>query len=1282
MLKSPVLAGVLAALSVVAASVQVTELGSRGLRLRYEPGEPEFSTDGALSAVRFQDAEFLAEPGEYDLPVKVVRVGIPQTGGVRVRTTLGPARMRDGVEIQRAQAVGLEPGARAPVPQSPGYAPAEVVVVSPVRRFRDNRYVEVRIAPCRYLASARRLETYDWVEVDLEFEQPGLDNPAPDPLDRVFASTVVNAAQSLGWKDPAGEPNRVAGRLNFYERHPYWVRLDLSETGIYSVSGSELAQLGVQLGSIEPGSLSLYTVGEHEFNGPYPDTMMSVAALVRGAEDGRFDPQDRIIFYALGPDHWVGACSSFTHNPYCRFNAYWLAWGGGPGTRMRQGLGPDTAGARVARFGRDVLHQEREEECPARSGLLWVWRTITKDAYSEVAEFEPELALQFPSTIRRIRCRVYAWTDANELTMLLNGRVVGTARFDAIPANAPLDLEYDVNMPAEFGSNRLRFELRGNGQKQVFIDYVEVEYDRRLSLYSGPLHFIAADTGRTRFVISEVPDEPVVLDVTDHHAPKLCEGVEYDGASASFSRLVFRTGEFAVATEGQFLRPVKMSRRTPGRTGLASNQADYWVVTPGEFLAPAQRLARYRRGNVAGFAGIRTGVAVLEDLYDDYALGMQEPGAVRAFLADKRPVCGLLAGDATYDYRNNLGRQQTPGVPAYEIGVGLDPSGTQQRSTLALDIWYADFDDVGFSPDMMLGRVTCRSAQEFSRFVDKLIAYETGPAGLWTRRFVLLADDEWLGQGAVDPIGITHTRQAEGVSVMPGRRLEPVKVYLTEYPFAEVKSKPQARAELLRQLNRGALLFVFFGHGDAFDLCHESAFNVSLVGQVNNGANGPFCFFGSCSVGRFEDTRYECISEELVRKPDGGAVAVVGASRATASGTNEVFCRTMLAPFFRDSMPDSIVGAAFLAAWPTERLYHLFGDPATKLRLGAESREEIVVSPETLQPGGRFSGRGLLGVSGRAEWCLAAPWRHRRYYSTRGVLDYVLPGAELARGNFTVRDGRFACSGMLPVGLGFDTVFVSDGYYATVEKSMRLSASVYSGAAHSSVLGDTLDCSAVPAAGSDRSGPEIGFFSDGRWLADGSEVPADCEFEGVLSDPSGILIMPSPEYGPRFFVNNHEFETDLTDRLVFDESLSTTARFRMNVKLAGAEDTLRVFASDNQGNRTLAQVVVKPLRTGEKVRVESLLVFPNPVSGKAWFCFSLSRGGTVRVRVYTMQGRLVADLGEQAAGFGYNQIEWDGRDRQGAALANGVYLYTLTASTMGAAGPESAVVRDRLVVVR
>ncbi|MBM3315350.1 hypothetical protein FJY71_05870, partial [candidate division WOR-3 bacterium] len=446
MLKSPVLAGVLVAFAVVAASVQVTDVGARGLRLRYEPGEPEFSTDGGTTAIAFGDANHLAEPGDYDLPVKAVRVGIPQAGGVRVRVAHGPARFHDGFEPRRVEAVGLEPSA-LPAAQSAGHLPPEVVSASPVHRFRDNRYVELRIAPCRYLASARRLETYDWVEVSVEFEQPGFDSPVPDPLDRVFASTLVNAAQSLAWKD-AGEPNRTSGRLNFYERHPYWVRLDIAETGVYSVSGRELAGLGIQLGSIEPASLSLYNIGEHEFNGPYPDTMLSVAALVEGDDDGRFDLDDRIVFYALGPDHWTGAGSSFSRNPFCRYNAYWLAWGGVPGLRMQRGLGPDTAGARVVRLGEEVLHQERDEECPARGGLLWVWRKLTKDANSDVAEFETELALEFPSRIGRVRCRLYAWTDGNTMTLLLNDRVIGVAEFDAIPPNAPLDLEYDVRLPA------------------------------------------------------------------------------------------------------------------------------------------------------------------------------------------------------------------------------------------------------------------------------------------------------------------------------------------------------------------------------------------------------------------------------------------------------------------------------------------------------------------------------------------------------------------------------------------------------------------------------------------------------------------------------------------------------------------------------------------------------------------------------------------------------------------------------------------------------------------
>jgi hypothetical protein len=61
----------------------------------------------------------------------------------------------------------------------------------------------------------------------------------------------------------------------------------------------------------------------------------------------------------------------------------------------------------------------------------------------------------------------------------------------------------------------------------------------------------------------------------------------------------------------------------------------------------------------------------------------------------------------------------------------------------------------------------------------------------------------------------------------------------------------------------------------------------------------------------------------------------------------------------------------------------------------------------------------------------------------------------------------------------------------------------------------------------------------------------------------------------------------------------------------------------------------------------------------------------------------VRDLGTRFAGFGYNEVGWDGRDGEGRAPANGVYLYTLTAELDEGGGKrQRVVVRDRLIVHR
>jgi hypothetical protein len=934
--------------------------------------------------------------------------------------------------------------------------------------------------------------------------------------------------------------------------------------------------------------------------------------------------------------------------------------------------------------GLDRLHQEKDLDCPARSGLEWIWTRIFKAADRDAATLDVPLDITYPVQLLRVSGRFVADVGGNNLAVLFNRRAVGSYEFGQATPASPFDFAADTALPANFGRNTLTFELSGQGQKNVYLDYLEADYLRRLSLYGGQLHFLEPDAGRYRFCIKDASELPLLFDVTDPSRPALraCSGLT--GDSAWFGVDLTRKSEFIGVQTGGLLKPVRLELRRPGRLRDASIRADYWVVTPREFLAAAQQLASYRTGRIAGLAGAVARAAALDDIYDDYAFGMEEPGAIKRFFADKHPAYGLLAGDATCDYKGVQGRRP-PGVPAYESGFGLNPD-AYDRSALAYDAWYADFDGEGNSPDMALGRVTSRSAAELRQFADKVAAYETQPAGLWNKRYLLLADDEFLGEANPndprrwDPILFGHISYCEAMGAIPESQLDLVKVYLTEWPYVGVKNKPGAHAELMRQLDLGGVAMVFFGHGAGFDLTHESVLNISQVAQVQNGHRSPFCFFGSCSVGRFDDTQFECIAEELVRQAS-GAIASVGATKATVAGSNVVFARSLLTPLLGE--PDSTVGWSFVQAWPNDKIYHLFGDPATVLRLPHPSAGSLATVPETLAPGARFQMAGSVATDAASfDWLLRGPRRMRSYHSFRGQTSYELPGLDLARGSGAVADGRLACAGTFPLGVPLDTVFVPDGSYAPEPHSCRMSVSAGGSTGDVSALDDSIDCVNALAARADTTAPSVSLFRNGNRIVSGATVPADFELEGVVSDSSGIMIAPVAGDVPLFYVNGPTYASNLIDGLVFDGGSSTTARFRLPVELEGVADTLYVAVSDNLLNRAVVGIPVKPLLS-DLLKVENVLPYPNPVRTGCKFTFILSRQADVRIRVYSLAGRLVRDLGSRFADFGYNDVAWDGRDRDGNLPANGVYIFALTAQTDDGPGRRQRVtVRDKLLILR
>ncbi|MBI2503622.1 MAG: hypothetical protein HYW07_10375 [Candidatus Latescibacteria bacterium] len=101
-------------------------------------------------------------------------------------------------------------------------------------------------------------------------------------------------------------------------------------------------------------------------------------------------------------------------------------------------------------------------------------------------------------------------------------------------------------------------------------------------------------------------------------------------------------------------------------------------------------------------------------------------------------------------------------------------------------------------------------------------------------------------------------------------------------------------------------------------------------------------------------------------------------------------------------------------------------------------------------------------------------------------------------------------------------------------------------------------------------------------------------------------------------------------------------------------------------------------RLSEELVIANALPYPQPMREGTTFTYALSHEAQVAVEIYALSGRRVLRLGPLAQGAGFQQVEWDGRDQEGRRLANGAYLYRISAE-----GPQGyAEFRGALSVVR
>lgn len=82
---------------------------------------------------------------------------------------------------------------------------------------------------------------------------------------------------------------------------------------------------------------------------------------------------------------------------------------------------------------------------------------------------------------------------------------------------------------------------------------------------------------------------------------------------------------------------------------------------------------------------------------------------------------------------------------------------------------------------------------------------------------------------------------------------------------------------------------------------------------------------------------------------------------------------------------------------------------------------------------------------------------------------------------------------------------------------------------------------------------------------------------------------------------------------------------------------------------------------GNDLIVRDVYNYPNPFSEKTQFTFqqNLSQPIDVKIKVYSIAGRLINEIEKNSITDRFVVVDWDGRDADGDKLGNGTYFYKI-----------------------
>jgi hypothetical protein len=1088
-----------------------------------------------------------------------------------------------------------------------------------------------------------------------------------------------------------------------------WHRFYVEKSGVYKISKKFLQEIGLDITNVDPKKLKIYGNGGRMLplsNAAfYPSDLIENAIQVFGENDGTFDNDDYILFYAEGLDTWNE--ESKTHSNLYDINSYYyVTTKGDSGKRISEMTQPQGNSTISLTNFDDHQYHELDLVNIAKLGRQWFGESFDINQEQEFEFNFPNIDSSTP--IKLTTTAASAAYTPTSFQVSSNGQDIGKISFPAI--NTSSDTEFNVrNLPTNTSLNasenikiRLTYNNNGVPGSKGFLDNIRLIAKRKLQGYGKQFLFqydlSAANFGIVNYTVSNAVGISQVWDITDLYNVTKIENLKQD--SFAFKANLGELRKYVALDDTDYFAPLKDNKpKVPNQnlkgTVFKNSQGefqdiDYVIITPNSLLTQAEKLANFHRS----YSKLSVKVITTESIYSEFSSGKQDIAAIRncikyiyenASSSEKRIKYVNLFGDASYDYKNRT-VNNTNIVPIYHA---LNSSSTGEAS-FASDDFYGLMDDnegniVSFfgGIDIAVGRMLVSSPKQADEMVNKVIEYhDIKSYGSWRNNIVMISDDS----DETFDSSLQNRQNNLADKITDEKPFFNVNKIILDSYIQEASAGgfryPKARTDLFSAFEKGALIFNYLGHGGEDGLTSERIWEKSDGQNLSNQYKYPLFITITCDFSRFDNPSRPTAGEYTYWNPKGGAIAMITTIRSigqfSAENFNDTLSKNLLSfgsdqyasiaetlRISKNNNPNSSTNVVFYIGDPALFL----AIPKPKIRLtkvndiAVEQTIDDFKSLATMKLTGELTDENesvLSNYNGEIYTTIFDKRIPKATFNNDGnspSINFNTLGETIFRGNATVIEGKFEFSFVVPRDIRIPVAPGKISFYAKkgelLENQTGFDTNIKIGGINENAAEDNIS-------------PKVKLYMNDETFVSGGITNTSPFLLAFLEDENGIntasgighdivAILDGDVSNP--YLLNDYYQTNL------DDYTSGSLRFPLRGLAVGLH-TINFKAWDVYNNPIIAEIQFVVMGD-EAITLRHVLNYPNPFVNYTEFWFSHNRPYEpleVQVQVITITGKVVWTKNQIIAtdGFLSKEISWNGKDDFGNKIGKGVYIYKLT----------------------